>query len=191
MIYYYRIQEELRPASRREETALAQKVLSAALFQECGINRLPEIKREPGGKPYFPDYPGIRFNYSHCKDEILCGLSSLPVGVDVEGSRTLREGLARHICHPAEMELLNKTEDREELLLSLWVAKEAYVKFLGKGLRCSLQELDMSCAAKNGQQQTGKAFLRLWKEKGIYRCACTPDKKQLFLTELKNIEFML
>lgn len=187
MIYYYKIPENDRPKNRREETDLAQKVLAAALFQEYKIEMLPEIKREPAGKPYFPDHPAIQFNYSHCKDEILCGLSSLPVGVDVEGSRPLKERLIKRICHPAEADYLKQVKDKEEGFLSLWVAKEAYVKFLGEGIRCPLQELDMSGAAKNGEQQIGETHIRLWREKGTYRCACTPDKQQLFLIKLENI----
>lgn len=187
MIYYYKIPSDVQTDSRKAETELARRVLGAALKKEYGIEKLPDIGRDTKGKPYFLDLPQIQFNYSHCKCEILCGIAEEPVGVDVEGIRLFRPGFAGHICHPNELALLESVSDKDEMLLSLWVAKEAYLKYLGEGIRHSLKEIDMSGAVCGKDRICGNAFICLWKEKGIHRCACSQDKKTLCLIELENI----
>lgn len=187
MIYYYRIPSDIQTGSRKDETELARRVLAAALKKEYGIEELPGIEKDAKGKPYFIDLPQIRFNYSHCRQEILCGIAAGPIGVDVEGKRTFRPGFAKHICHPNEWELLERTWNKDEILLSLWVAKEAYLKYLGEGIRHSLKEIDMSGVVCGKEKIFRNVHIRLWKEKEVHRCACSQEKEPLCLTELKNI----
>ncbi|MDO5539190.1 MAG: 4'-phosphopantetheinyl transferase superfamily protein [Eubacteriales bacterium] len=187
MIYYYKIPSDTLINSRKDETELARRVLAAALKKEYGIDKLPDIEKNDKGKPYFTNLPHIQFNYSHCRYEILCGIAKGPIGVDVESKRTFRPGFARHVCHPNELELLDGASDMDETLLSLWVAKEAYLKYLGEGIRHSLREIDMS-GVINGKNQTDKnIYIRLWKEKEVHRCVCCLEKEQLRLIEFENI----
>jgi len=60
---------------------------------------------------------------------IACVVGAAEVGIDIEQKRIVPETLARHILHKDEIDLLDEGE-----LLKIWVLKEAYSKYIGKGL---------------------------------------------------------
>jgi len=84
---------------------------------------LPEIKKTPNGKPYFPERPDIHFSLSHTKTHVLCALSYNPVGVDIESPRRISDRAVRYFCTPDELAGFDP--------LDLWVIKESYIKLLG------------------------------------------------------------
>ena len=49
-----------------------------ALERELGLPQMPEISREPGGRPYFPACPDLCFNISHSRGGAVCALDRLP-----------------------------------------------------------------------------------------------------------------
>lgn len=108
----------LGPASG--EHGLALRLLALALERELGIPSLPEIRREAGGKPYFPGYPSLHFNLSHSRGAAVCALHSQPVGIDIERLRPAPRRLARGMA--------------DEAFFRLWTAKEATVKRAGRGI---------------------------------------------------------
>lgn len=111
--------------SQRE---LAYRLLALALEREYGLRRLPEIAREPGGKPFFPDRPDICFNLSHSHGAAVCALHDRPVGIDVEKLR------------PAPRRLAEGMED--EAFFRLWTAREATVKRRGEGVGALLRSME-------------------------------------------------
>jgi len=84
---------------------------------------MPEIKKTPNGKPYFPDRPDIHFSLSHSRTHVLCALSGAPVGVDIESPRQISKRAVGYFCSPGELALFDP--------LDLWVLKESYVKLIG------------------------------------------------------------
>lgn len=102
------------------ERRLAWELLALALERELGLTRLPEIAREPGGRPYFPDCPQLCFNISHSRGGAVCALDRFPVGVDVERLR------------PAPRRLAGDLPDGD--FFRLWTAREATVKRRGLGI---------------------------------------------------------
>ena len=109
------------------EHELAYRLLSLALERELHLS-LPEIAREPGGKPWFPSRPDICFNLSHSHGAAVCALHDKPVGVDIEKLR------------PAPRRLAGGMED--EAFFRLWTAKEATVKRRGEGLSALLRTFE-------------------------------------------------
>lgn len=90
-----------------------------------------ETVRAPNDKPYFKDYPDIRFSLSHSGDVIVLAMGKTEVGVDIEQVKP-RDYLSianRHFS-AAEVAQINSLED----FLSLWTKKEAYLKLTGEGL---------------------------------------------------------
>ena len=110
------------------EHDLAYRLLALALERELGLTPLPEIAREPGGKPFFPGRPDICFNLSHSHGAAVCALHDKPVGVDVEKLRPAPKRLA------AGME--------EGAFFRLWTAKEATVKRQGLGIGALMRPLE-------------------------------------------------
>ena len=84
----------------------------------------PVIKKTPNGKPYFPDRPDVHFSLSHTKTHVLCAISDMPVGCDIEAnSREISQRGRSFFCTPEELSMFEA--------LDLWVLKESYIKLFG------------------------------------------------------------
>ena len=82
--------------------ALAWPLLSYAVRDAWGMERLPTVKRSPRGKPLFAELPDRWFSLSHSGGLALCALSGSPVGVDVELVRPRRPGLPAYALSKTE-----------------------------------------------------------------------------------------
>ena len=145
MIYWRKMPEGL---TRKEESAFAQMLLKDALKREYQLPALPEIERSSYGKPYFPAFPELYFNYSHSKDGAVCVLAKNSVGIDLEKVRSYREKTVKRFCNEKEWNWLQKQETRDKEWIRIWTVKEAYVKYTGIGIRTDLRCLDISDALK-------------------------------------------
>jgi 4'-phosphopantetheinyl transferase len=101
----------------------------------------------PWGKPGLPGCP-LRFNVSHSGGAALLALAwQQEVGVDIEAvHRDLSgEELAPQVLSVRERAWLggHAPEQRSRAFLTLWTAKEAYVKATGQGLSFPLTRLTL------------------------------------------------
>ena len=97
--------------------------LLKSVFEYNYKENLPDIKKTSAGKPYFPGRLDIHFSISHSKAHIFCGLSSYPIGVDIENERHISEQVKKYYCSSEELKHFDP--------LDLWVLKESYVKLFG------------------------------------------------------------
>jgi len=111
------------PRGGENGSAAVYSLLEYAFRTEYGGAALPEIKKTPNGKPYFPDKRDIYFSLSHSRTHVLCVLSCNPVGADIESPRLISERVMRFFCSPGELALFDP--------LDLWVLKESYIKLIG------------------------------------------------------------
>jgi 4'-phosphopantetheinyl transferase len=168
-----------RFAAHRELYCAAHVLLRRALSVEAppapaawrfvhGVHGRPEI--DTGA---CPDAEGLRFNLSHTTGLVCCALSrALPVGVDAECQRRLRDARALAARFFAAEEAAAVTaagppgSAAEALTFqSLWTLKEAYVKALGRGLSLGLERFAFRLAG------AAPARITLRGEPG----ACYPD----------------
>lgn len=110
------------------ERALAHRLLALAMERESRLSPLPEIVKEPGGKPYFPSHPDICFNISHSHGAAVCAIHNKPVGIDIEKLRS------------APRRLANGMEN--EAFFRLWTAREATAKRRGEGVAVLLRPFE-------------------------------------------------
>lgn len=110
------------PVGERSGSAAAYALLEYAVGKSYGIP-MPAVRKQSGGKPYFPDRPDIHFSLSHAKTHVLCAVSDFPVGVDIETVRHVRQGVAERVCVPDELCAFDFFE--------LWVLKESFLKLSG------------------------------------------------------------
>ena len=87
---------------------------------------MPEIKRTPNGKPYFPARPDIHFSLSHARTHVLCAFSDSAVGADIESPRLISERAVRFFGSSEELSMFDP--------LDLWVLKESCIKLIGSTL---------------------------------------------------------
>lgn len=97
----------------------------------------------PGGKPFLADYPALHFNLSHTPGGVLCGLSSRPVGVDIERLRPFPDRVEERCFTLAERAWAGEDPVRR---LTVWTRKEAAAKWTGAGL-AALRQAD-TCAGE-------------------------------------------
>ncbi len=84
------------------------------------------------GKPYFTKSK-LFFSLSHCKTVVAAAVSEYEIGIDVADRREISLNIANRICSHAELERLDRTEDKQSYLLRLWCEKESLSKLSGKG----------------------------------------------------------
>lgn len=129
-------------------------LLSYALEKEYGICELPKIEKGRYGKPYFPEYPQIHFNISHCDGMAACVTAEHEVGIDVEGRRRIRQALVNKVLTENERIELQKcgTDEFEMGFLRYWTLKESFIKAIGRGLSFPLKDIEFSIMQENLDQ---------------------------------------
>lgn len=127
--------EELKEAiSQKKQSEIGRSLLAKGLRIEYGLSELPDIASGEFGKPYFPNYPDIHFNISHCDRAVVCFLSDKPVGIDVESIRKFDKELAEYILNPEEFESILKSYNPSLAFTIIWTRKESLCKLSGQGL---------------------------------------------------------
>ena len=97
------------------------------------------------GKPYIVGIP-YYFNISHSDDYIICGVSDINIGVDIEKMQDIDFGFACDVFSDEEIRRisLESAEKKKELFFSIWTLKESYVKWLGSGFHRKLSSYTVS-----------------------------------------------
>jgi phosphopantetheinyl transferase len=118
---------------------------------------LCRIKRSEHGKPYFADplLKGIFFSVSHSGDCWAALFHNTEVGLDIEATAFRRsldreriEKISRRYFVQDELKRVLDTEfgAQEITFLSIWTAKEAYIKYTGNGLSQNLRSFSVFTA---------------------------------------------
>lgn len=123
------------------QRAQAYALLAFAARRRWGMEKLPAIARQEGGKPFFPDCPDRCFSLSHSGQFALCALDEQAVGADIERLRPHPDSLAQRICGPEELAWLAARPERERALCILWTGKESRVKYTGTGLTVPIRAI--------------------------------------------------
>lgn len=100
------------------------------------------VRTDKGGKPYFflhdkemiAAFPHIHFSVSHSGDWWSCLFSDSNVGLDIEERRSIKnyEAIAKRFFTYGEHQYV--LDYGQEGFFQIWVRKEAYLKYTGKGI---------------------------------------------------------
>lgn len=96
-----------------------------------------EIRSDEAGRPFpYGDMTaGIHISLSHKNNySVATARYQVPVGIDMEEIKEQTEGFKELVFTPGELALIAEW-DAAEWVTRCWVAKEAYGKYLGKGLQ--------------------------------------------------------
>ncbi len=99
---------------------------------------LPEVRKTARGKPYFPDFPNVRFSLSHTPGRSMVCIANAPCGCDIQALRPVGESLIRRVCAEAEL--------AEFDFFELWCLKESFIKLTGR----FVPYLDMEFRRRDG-----------------------------------------
>ena len=157
--------ERQKNAEKALEALAAYWILRRALEEQYHWRGgLPPMAWTEGGKPFFPREPAVHFSLSHTPGGVLVGLSSAPIGVDLERTR------------PVHPKLLTRTgcTGAEDFMAS-WVRREARAKRLGT-------PVELGRETPLGPEE------RLWQAEvfpGYHACACFTECGQPRLSRLR------
>lgn len=99
------------------------------------------------GKPYLLGFPDFQFNISHTRNAIAIAISQKEVGVDIEKIKTADLKIAERFFTKCELDyILSEKTQKEALFYEIWTKKEAYIKWIGKGLSLPLTGFDVTSA---------------------------------------------
>lgn len=117
-------------------------LLHKVLGEQYGLEA-PEIEVGVYGKPHF-SCETVHFNISHAGNYIALVTGDSSVGVDVEVSRTVSNGLEEVVFTDEERQWIKQSKDCQNAFFRLWTLKESYIKALGLGLQKPLKEFSFS-----------------------------------------------
>ena len=104
----------------------------------------PIFKTEKYGKAYISNHENIHFNLSHSGKIVLCAISDMEVGADVEYiDREIDLNIAKHYFYNREYESIMNAENRPEEFFKYWVLKESYMKYTGLGMNLKLDSFEI------------------------------------------------
>lgn len=122
----------------RLRCVVAEALLRYAL-RCCGHSQSPTVSLSQYGKPFLSDIPDFHFNLSHSGNYVAIAWGDTQVGIDVEVFRespTLPSIAQKHFTPQEQDSLCVYPRD----FFLIWTKKEAYVKYLGTGLRQKLSD---------------------------------------------------
>ena len=163
----------------RKRSVLAFVLLQRALREEYGITEIPEFVYNEFGKPSLPNLP-IHFSLSHCKDAVACAVSDHNIGIDMESIVPYNPDVARRVCSPAELEMLEKSTNKDVEFIKIWTAKEAVSKYEGMGLSLPFAEIDVSKYA---------VHTNIFKSKRLVLSIASDRDSKIFSQNLLTIPF--
>lgn len=173
MIYIRKIQENSKDKELGKHKILhntAHELLRYAIEKEYKekVNKLT-MRCSEHGKPYFAEkqedgeeiLSDIKFNLSHSGEMAVCILTSFEVGIDIEKIRKYNPKVADKVLTDEEWEWLQKSEHKDKDFIRFWTLKEAYGKYVGKGLGIDFKKVTFTWR-ENGEIQCSDKKVRLY-----------------------------
>lgn len=124
----------------------ADLLIRVAINQDLNIeNGDIEFSTNNYGKPFFKNNQYYYFNVSHTRNMIAVAISNNPVGVDVEKIGEIDLGIAKRFFTENELNYIEESQDNTyERFFEIWTKKEAYIKYIDKGLSVTLNSFDVT-----------------------------------------------
>lgn len=145
----------------RNEADKFRSLTAGELLMDAFLDSYPKLCREDmgpvatneHGKPYLSNYPEWKYNISHSGKYAAIAYDDYPgrnevfeIGVDIQSTRKISDGVARRTLTESELSLLPDkldSTDCQTLLNALWSVKEAYIKFIGVGLSFDMRKVEI------------------------------------------------
>ena len=135
-INFYRFEKD------KKLSAGAYLLLKKLLVNENITN--PTFKTERYGKAYISNFENIYFNLSHSGKMVLCAISDMEVGVDIEyNDPEIDLDIAKHYFYNSEYENIMNSKHPTDEFFKYWVLKESYMKYTGLGMNLNLNSFEI------------------------------------------------
>lgn len=159
-VYAQEIPETVRSLRSKISHLTAWDLFGAAMLKDFGKKHI-RIVRKGMEKPYLLDDP-LQMNLSHCDGLAVCAIGTVPVGIDCESPRTVRENLLPRLCTPEECAYILAQNDKNAAFTRIWTLKEAYGKWNGEGIRAGFQTIGFSLDTQLNMKEPDVPMLRFF-----------------------------
>ena len=120
----------------------AYLLLNKLLIEENITNSI--FKKGKYGKAYISNHENIYFNLSHSEKMVLCAISDMEVGADIEYiDSEIDLNIAKHYFYNTEYENIMNAKNRADEFFKYWVLKESYMKYTGLGMNLRLDSFEI------------------------------------------------
>ena len=128
--------------SHRKESLIGRLMLDKALSNlDAGEYTVNYRGNE---KPVLYNEKELCFNISHSGDYVTLAVSDSDVGCDIQEIRPYNSKVAgRNYCIK-ETQIIENSDEKDDVFIRLWALKESILKFTGKGLSGGLSSYDFS-----------------------------------------------
>ncbi len=118
--------------------------------------RLYEVKNDglsftqnAHGKPQLVEFSQFHFNISHTRNAMAVAIAEKAIGIDIERIKEADFNIARRFFTEQEQAYIffdkaHKDIERQRRFYEIWTQKEAYIKYIGKGLSIPLKSFDVT-----------------------------------------------
>ncbi len=135
-IDFYRFEKD------KKLSAGAYLLLKKLLSDENITN--PVFRTGKYGKAYISNHENIHFNMSHSGKMVLCAISDMEVGADVEYiDPEIDLDIARNYFYNSEYESIMNSKNPSDEFFKYWVLKESYMKYTGLGMNLKLNSFEI------------------------------------------------
>lgn len=166
------------------------------LRQACldlGYSHVPDILYEK--KPVFKNEKDLHFNLSHSGTKVLCVISDVPCGCDIEGHKKDCLEIAHRFFFEGEYdEIMSKEteEEKQKCFYRMWTLKESFMKATGLGFSLPLNKFSIhigkEITVKQNVSKKDYSFFT-YEIDSEYSCACCLEKKTDVAPDLKEVHF--
>lgn len=126
------------------ELSLAATMALRAALKEHNLqeSRL-EYEYNEHGKPFIKGYRNLLLSISHAGNMAVAVAEEFQseaearealLGIDIEETSRVDEKIVSHFFSPGEQRIFAEAEDRAEMFMKIWTAREAFGKAVGSGL---------------------------------------------------------
>lgn len=178
-------------AYRTYQRQLADKILNYGLINMFGVDGTKKIiEKGTYGKPYLKGMEHYQYNISNTSGMVVCALSEVCVGVDVERKKPFKKEILRKCSSAGETAYImeGKTaEQQQERFFRIWTLKESYIKMTGEGMRIPLQEIEFRFRENEEIRCSKEGEFYQTQQENYWITLCAQEKVEVKWIEIRNL----
>lgn len=165
----------------RLNNVISKFILISYLYKIKNIKEIESYIEEKDQKPMMKS---IKFNISHCSEAIVVAISNNNIGIDVE-TPILNYSELKNLVLSEKEQKKNLTEIE---FRKIWVLKEAYIKYNGRGLSIDLSEINLSEFINENQFIIGDLYYNYLNFNNYSLAICSLEKERIERISYKQLK---
>lgn len=185
---FNKIKEHFISVDENELSNSLESLLGKILLHSClcdmGVKDYT-AEYQKNKKPVLKCHRALYFNISHSGDYVVLAVSDSEVGCDVQELKEYNPKVAKRCYCDKETELIELSENKKDIFISLWALKESILKFKGDGVSGGLGTYDFSDYYGKDDFKAYGCYFTVRQLDNAYFALCHKDDNVTFVTKEK------